>query len=184
MLIESSTSMKYTTTLLVVLILITTSICRPSLPSTSSLELALEPNTTVETRQTGRWQTWPSVNYEPSFGPPYCYKNNPEKANQCILTNRMPEGNPDWTEFYLYDHNCVPIGGNDNVPYRWLHYNFDSELPWVMGFKEVLGGYNMGWGFSNRWYDVQHFDQAPYCYNTGGSKELLPACQMYWGCSH
>jgi hypothetical protein len=55
-------------------------------------------------------QTWPHINYQPSFGPPYCYQNNASIGDQCILNNRIPEGNPQHTSLYLFDLNCVLIG--------------------------------------------------------------------------
>lgn len=61
-------------------------------------------NTTFESRQAGKWTTWPDVNYSPSYDN-YCQNNHPEKANQCILTNVMPANDPQYTSLYLYDHN-------------------------------------------------------------------------------
>jgi len=91
-----------------------------------------------------------------------------------------PEGNPLHTSLFLFDHNCVQIGSNLDVPYS-RHFGFDSELPYTVSTNYVLGRF-FGFSYSNKYYDKGNYDQT-YCYNTGGDHALLPACKMYFRCS-
>jgi hypothetical protein len=74
--------------------------------------------TELEVCQAGYWQEWPHLNgYTPSYNVPYCINNTEVPADTWIPTNRMRNGNPTWTEFYLYDHNRVLIGIDTHVLY-------------------------------------------------------------------